>query len=93
MQERGTECGECRECSLGFREISLRIPGNALILPFRGIFEKIPGNVPEDTGECSTTFWGMLLKIPGNVREDSGKCNKDSGECSGRFRGMLSILN
>ena len=44
--------------------------------------KKIPGNVPEDSRECSQRFWGMIEKIPGNVR-------KDSGECSRRFRGMF----
>ena len=29
-----------------------RIPGNAFILVFRGMLEKIPGNVQEDSGEC-----------------------------------------
>ena len=42
----------------------------------------IPGNVREDSGECSRRFQGMFKKIPENVR-------KDSGECSRRFRGML----
>ena len=38
IQERGTECGKCGErweCSLGFR----------------GMFEKIPGNIRKDSGE------------------------------------------
>ena len=42
----------------------------------------------------------MLSKIPGNaikdsrnVQEDSGDVRKDSDECSGRFWGMLLILN
>ena len=44
IQEQGTECGECEErgeCSLWFREISWRVPGNALILRFRGMFKKM----------------------------------------------------
>ena len=49
------------------------------------MFEKIPGNVQEDSGECSRRFWGMLLKIPGNAQEDSG-------ERSSRFQGMLSKI-
>ena len=96
MQEWGTQCGECREhgeCSLGFRGISLRIPGNLLILAFRGISRrfggmslKTPGNAIKDSGECSRRFWGMLSKIRGNVI-------KDSGECSRGFRGIsLKIL-
>ena len=58
----------------GTRAMFTRIPGNVLILAFRGIFEKIPGNVIKDSGECSRRFRGMLLKIPGNAREDSGEC-------------------
>ena len=56
IQEQGTECGECEErgeCSLRFRGISWRVPGNALILGFRRMLEKIPRNVPKDSGECS----------------------------------------
>ena len=59
IQERGTECGkhgECGECSLGFRGISLRIPGNVTTLRFRGMLKKIPGNVPEDSGESNFRF-------------------------------------
>ena len=26
------------------------------------MFQKIPGNVPEDSGECSGRFWGTLIK-------------------------------
>ena len=55
IQERGAECGECRErgeCPLEFRGISKEILGNVLILAFRGMLEKIPGNVPKDSGEC-----------------------------------------
>ena len=46
------------------------------------MFQKIPENVPEDSGECSRGFRGMFKKIPGNVQEDSGECSK-------RFRGIL----
>ena len=62
------------------------IPGNDLILVFRGMLEKIPGNVPEDSGKCSRKFRGILKKIPENVRNNSG-------ERSGKLRGMLSILS
>ena len=73
IQKRGTECGECKErgeCLLEFRGISLRIPGNVLILAFRGMFEKFPGNVIKDSGECSRRFWEILTrfrKIPENA--------------------------
>ena len=63
IQERGTECGKCGErweCSLGFR----------------GISQRIPGNVRKDSGEYSKRFWGILVKIPGNVGKDSRECSK-----------------
>ena len=49
------------------------------------MFQRIPGNVEEDSGECSRGFRGMFHKIPGNVQGDSG-------ECSRRFRGMLKKI-
>ena len=49
------------------------------------MLKKIPGNVPQDSGECSKRFRGMFEEIPGNVRGDSG-------ECSRRFRGMLKKI-
>ena len=54
IQERGTEWGECGErgeCSLGFRRISLRIPGNVIISTLRGMLKKIPVNVNKESGE------------------------------------------
>ena len=69
IQERGTECRECKErgkCSLG-----KKISGNVVILTFRGMLKNIPGNVQEDSGECSKKFRGMFKKILGNVQEDS----------------------
>ena len=62
------------------------IPGNDLILVFRGMLEKIPGNVPEDSGKCSRKFRGIFKKIPDNVRNNFGVC-------SGKLRGMLLILS
>ena len=44
------------------------------------MFEEIPGNVQEDSGEC------YYFNIPGNV-------TKDSGECSRIFRGMLKEIS
>ena len=103
IQERGTECGECgerEESSLGFQETSQKIPGNVIILTFRGMFQRIPGNIEQHSGECSRRFWGMFQRISENVEEDSGGCSrgfrgifhkiagnfrKDSGECSKRF--------
>ena len=49
------------------------------------MLKKIPGNVLEDSGECSKRFRGMFPKILDNVPEDSG-------ECSRRFRGMLKKI-
>ena len=79
IQERGTECRECGEhgkCSVGFRGISQRIPGNVIILTFRGMLKKIPGNVEEDSGEYSKRFRRKLVKIPRNVDKDSRECSK-----------------
>ena len=45
----------------------------------------IPGNVQEDSGECSKRFRGVLKKIPENVQ-------KDSGEFSRRFWGMFKKI-
>ena len=36
----------------GTRGMFTRIPGNVLILAFRGMLLKIPGNAREDSGEC-----------------------------------------
>ena len=49
------------------------------------MFEKIPGNVRKDSGECSRRFRGMFKRITGNVQEDSGECSK-------RFRGILTKI-
>ena len=84
----GTECGECRECSLRFKE-SLRgfgkcyyfnILGNVqedcgeCLRTLREMLHNIPGNVIKDSGECCRRFWGILWKIPGNVQVDSREC-------------------
>ena len=37
------------------------------------MFQRISGNVEEDSGECSRGFRGMFKKIPGNDQEDFGK--------------------
>ena len=109
-QERGTErreCGKRGECSLGFRGISYSVSRNVTILIFWGMFQRIPGNVEEDSGECSRGFWRMFYKIPGNVRNDPGECSKrfhgmfeeipgnvwrDSRTCSKRFWRMLKKI-
>ena len=58
------------ECSIRFRGMLLKIPGNVPRIP--GNVPRIPGNVPEDYGECLRRFQGMFKKIPENVSEDSG---------------------
>ena len=52
----------------------------------RGMFTMIPGNV------LILVFRGMFKKIPGNAINVLGNVWKDSGECSGKLQGMLSIL-
>ena len=37
------------------------------------MFEEIPGNVKEDSEECSKRFRGMFKKIPDNALEDFGE--------------------
>ena len=49
------------------------------------MFQRIPENVEEASGECSRGFRETFEKILGNVR-------RDSGECSWRFRGMLAKI-
>ena len=56
---RNTGMGNGMREMQGTREIFTRIPGNLLILAFRGMLKKIPG---------------MFQKIPGNVPEDSVEC-------------------
>ena len=94
IEKRATECGEYRErgeCSLGFRGISLRIPGNVIILRFPEMLNKIPGNVQEGSGECSVRFRGMFEKIPGNVPEISGECLRRFPEMFEKVPGNLTL--
>ena len=48
-----------------------KIPGNV---------QEEPGNVPEDSRECSKRFRGMFEEIPGNVEKIPGNAEKDSEE-------------
>ena len=57
------------------REMFTRIPGNVIILTFRGMFKRIPGNVPEHSRESWKRFREMFKRIPGNLRRDSGECS------------------
>ena len=63
-------------CLKRFREMLLKI---------RGIFQKIPGNVSEDSGEYSKRFWGMSEKVLRNAQEDSRKYSR-------RFREMFEKI-
>ena len=67
------------------RGMFTRIPGNVIILTFWGMFQKIPENVEEDSGECSRGFRRMFQIIPGNFQEDSEECLK-------RFWGMFEEI-
>ena len=40
------------------------------------MFKRVPGNVQEDSGECSRRFQGMFERIPGNVQEDFGESSR-----------------
>ena len=58
----------------GTRGMFTRIPGNLLEDSGECSHFSIAGNAQEDSRECSRRFRGMLLKIPRNAREDSGEC-------------------
>ena len=82
---RNTGTGNGMRGMPGTQGIFTRIPGNVIILTFRGMSQKLPGNVQRDSGECWRRFRGMFEQIPGDVEEDSG-------ECSRGFRGMLEKI-
>ena len=69
---RNTGMGNGMRETQGTQGIFTRVPGNVLILAYRGMFEKISGSAIKDFGEYLKRFRGMLLKIPKNAREDSG---------------------
>ena len=56
-----------------------------MLLKIRGIFQKIPGNVSEDSGEYSKRFRGMSEKVLRNAQEDSRKYSR-------RFREMFEKI-
>ena len=76
----------------GTRGMFTMIPGNLLEDSGECSHFSIPGNAQEDSGECFRKFRGMFKKIPGNAINVLGNVWKDSGECSGKLQGMLSIL-
>ena len=55
------------------RGIITRIPGNLLEDSRECSHFNIQGNAREDSGECSRRFREMLKKILGNVQENSGE--------------------
>ena len=58
----------------GTRVMFTKIPGNLLEDSGECSHFSIPGNGRKDSGECSRRFRGMFKKIPGNVPGDSGEC-------------------
>ena len=69
---RNTGMGNGMRGTQGTQGIFTRIPGNLLEDSGECTHFSIPGNIREDFGECYQRFRGMLLKIPKNAREDSG---------------------
>ena len=76
FKTRNTEMVNGMRRMQGTRGMFTRIPGNVLILAFRGMLEKIPGNDKKDSGECLRRFWGMFKRISGNIQADSGECSE-----------------
>ena len=70
---RNTGTGKGMRGMRGTRGMFTRILGNLLQDSGEYCYFIIPGNVEEDSGECSKRFRGMFLKIPGNDCEDSGE--------------------
>ena len=54
--------------------------------------KKIPGNVQEDSRECSKRFQGKLKKIPMNLIKKPGNAIKDLGGFSRGFRGVFEKI-
>ena len=82
---RNTGMGNGMKEMPGAQGMFIRIPGNLLEDSGECSHFSIPGIAREDSGECSRRFRGMLLKIPGNDREDSGQCSRG-------FRGMFEKI-
>ena len=57
----------------GTQGMFTRIPGNLLEDSGECSHFSIPGNAREDSGEYLRRFWGMFERIPGNLQEDSGE--------------------
>ena len=67
------------------------IPGNDIT--FRGMFQRIPENVEEDSGEYSTGFRGMFERIWGNAQEDSEECWQRFSKILRKIEGFIMQLN
>ena len=64
---RNTGTGNRMRGMQGTRGMSTKIPGNLLEDSGECSHFSIPGNVIKNSEKFSRRFWGMLLKIPGNV--------------------------
>ena len=63
----------------GTRRMFTRIPGNLLEDSRECSYFSIPGNPQEDSGECSRKFRRMLLNIPGGEGGGGGGGGWDVG--------------
>ena len=84
--------GEGNAGMRGTRGMFTRILENLLQDSGECCYFIIPGNVEEDSGECSKRFRGMFPKIPGMIPKIPGNDRKDSGKCSRRLWGMLKKI-
>ena len=71
----------------GTRRMFTRIPGNLLEDSRECSYFSIPGNPQEDSGECSRRFRRMLLNIPGGEGGGGGV-----GRGVERFWGMFKKI-
>ena len=58
---------------------------------FRGILEKIPRDIQEDSGESSRRFSVLLLNLLGNVIKDSRECSRGFPGMFEKFPGNLNF--
>ena len=84
--------GEGNAGMRGTRGMFTRILENLLQDSGECCYFIIPGNVEEDSGECSKRFRGMFPKISGMIPKIPGNDRKDSGECFRRFSEMLKKI-
>ena len=60
----------------GTRRMFTKVPGNLLENSRECSHFSIPGNSRKDSGECWRRFRGIFQRIPGNVIEESGECSR-----------------